>query len=85
MGCGRRDPGQIDRIRLAGVALVKERARADGVDSHRLRRDFDVLRTVAGSNIDQAARRHKLHRTSVEKILDKYDGYATEILRNSRR
>ena len=81
----RRDPGQIDRIRLAGVALVKERARTDGVDSHRLRRDFDVLRTVAGSNIDQAARRHSLHRTTVEKILDKYDGYAVEILRNSGR
>ena len=81
----RRDPYQIDRIRLAGVVLVKERARADGVDSHRLRRDFDVLRSVAGSNIDQAARRHNLHRTSVEKILDKYDGYAIEILRNSGR
>ena len=81
----RRDPYQIDRIRLAGVVRVKERARADGVDAHRLRRDFDVLRSVAGSNIDQAARRHKLHRTSVEKILNKYDGYAIEILRNSGR
>ena len=81
----RRDPHQIDRIRLAGVAAVKKRAREDDVDSHRLRRDFDVLRSVAGSSIDQAARRHKLHRTSVEKILDKYDGYATEILRKSRR
>ena len=81
----RRDPVQIDRIRLAGVALVKEHARAKGVDSHRLRRDFDVLRTVAGSNIDQAARRHSLHRKTVEKILDKYDGYAVEILKKSGR
>lgn len=85
MGKGRSDPQRIDRIRLAGIGAVKARAAADGVKPEKVKRDFAIIGTVAISNLNQAAQRHRLHRRTVEQILEKYEGYALEILKNSRR
>lgn len=80
MGKGRSDPQRIDRIRLAGIGAVKARAAADGVKPEKIKRDFAVIGTVAISNLNQAAQRHRLHRRTVEQILEKYEGYALEIM-----
>lgn len=75
-------PLRIMRIRRAGLNRVAELAINSGVTPEQLERDLRCLRYAAnsGGNANRAAQACRIGRSTACRIIEKYEGYALQIL-----